>query len=121
MTTVPLQERRKFGPLGFNIRYEFNDSDLDTTFTILKLFLTTQEEVPWDACIYIFGHINYGGRVTDDNDRICLLTNLTKYCNPETLKDKYPYSGQGIYFTPPDGNIESYRDYIDTWPLNDDP
>jgi dynein heavy chain len=94
---------------------------LDTTFTILNLFLTTQDEVPWDACIYIFGHINYGGRVTDDNDRICLLTNLNKYCRQESLTDNYQFSPQGIYYTPKDTTHQGYLDYIDTWPLNDDP
>lgn len=84
-----IQERRKFGPLGWNIRYEFNDSDLDTSNTMLKLFLESQDDIPWDACIYVFGHINYGGRVTDDNDRRCLITALEKYCNPEALKDNY--------------------------------
>jgi dynein heavy chain len=71
--------------------------------------------------MYIFGHINYGGRVTDDNDRICLLGNLHKYCKAESLQDNYQYSNAGIYYTPPDTDIKGYQAYIDTWPLNDDP
>ena len=116
-----LQERRKFGPLGWNIRYEFNDSDLETTFTMLELFLESQDEVPWDALMFVTGHINYGGRVTDDNDRVCLLTTLGKYCCVDALKDGYKFSGSGLYFAPADGNIDTYRDYIETLPLNDSP
>ena len=45
------------------------------------------DRVPWDAMLYMTGHINYGGRVTDDWDRVCLLSILKKYYN-QTLLDK---------------------------------
>lgn len=108
-----VQERRKFGPLGWNIRYEFNDSDLETTNTMLKLFLDSQDEVPWDALLYITGHINYGGRVTDDNDRICLITTLSKFTQNDVLKENYKFSKSGTYYQLADGNIKMYRDYIE--------
>jgi dynein heavy chain, axonemal len=117
-----LQERRKFGPLGFNIRYEFNTSDLDVSCITLKMFLDLPgEDIPWDAMLYVTGHINYGGRVTDNLDRICLLSILKKYYTSEIFQDDYYFSDSGIYFAPTDGNIDHYRDYIDKLPLNDTP
>lgn len=116
-----LQERRKFGSLGWNIRYEFNDSDLETTQTMLKLFLDGQDEIPWDALTYVTGEINYGGRVTDDQDRRCLMTILSIFCNPDSLKEGYKFSQSGIYFAPADGKMDVYRDFIDNMPMNDNP
>ena len=67
-----VQERRKFGPLGWNISYEFNNSDIAAARDILSMFLTDIEdksEIPWDSIIFLTGFITYGGRITDDLDR----------------------------------------------------
>ena len=88
---------------------------------MLKIFLDDQEEIPWEALLYVTGHINYGGRVTDDWDRRCLLSLLKKYYTLDILEDGYQFSASGIYYAPTNGNIESYRQYIDTLPLVDEP
>ncbi|XP_063314781.1 dynein axonemal heavy chain 6 [Pelobates fuscus] len=115
-----VQERKKFGPLGWNICYEFNDSDRECA--LLNLNLYCQEgRIPWDALIYITGEITYGGRVTDAWDQRCLRTILKRFFSPETLEEKYCYSTSGIYFSPDADNLQYYKDYIENLPLTDDP
>ena len=57
-----MQERRKFGSLGWNIRYEFNSSDLECSRSTLHMFLSSQDVIPWTALEYVIGQVNYGGR-----------------------------------------------------------
>ncbi|XP_073398257.1 dynein axonemal heavy chain 6 [Dendrobates tinctorius] len=115
-----IQERKKFGPLGWNICYEFTDSDRECA--LLNLNLYCQEgKIPWDALTYITGEITYGGRVTDAWDQRCLRTILRRFFSPETLEDNYVYSNSGIYFSPDADSLQYYKDYIENLPLTDDP
>jgi dynein heavy chain, axonemal len=71
--------------------------------------------------LFISGHINYGGRVTDDWDRRCLITLLKKFYTTEILKENYKFSDSPTYFVPPLADIEKYRAFIEDLPLHEDP
>ncbi|KAH8088732.1 dynein light chain binding protein [Aureococcus anophagefferens] len=120
-------ERRKFGPLGWNIRYAFDESDLETSMAIMRRFLDEQEVIPWDALRFVTGHINYGGRVTDDWDRRVLLCILGIYFNERVMEEgdggyvDYAFSASGIYKPATTGPLEEHQAYFDTLPAVDQP
>lgn len=117
-----IQERRKFGPLGWNIRYAFDESDLETSIAVLKRFIVEQETLPWDALNYVTGQINYGGRVTDDWDRRCLMAVLSIYMTPKILEDSYAFSESGVYRAPSGTpKLLDVMEYFNNLPAYDDP
>lgn len=68
------------------------------------------------------GQITYGGRVTDMWDQRCLTTILKLFFSPPTLEPDYKYSQSGIYYCPaPEKRLDAYRDYVDSWPVIEDP
>ncbi|KPA85487.1 putative dynein heavy chain [Leptomonas pyrrhocoris] len=116
-----IQERRKFGSLGFNIAYEFNDSDRNVCLLQLRKFLPMYDTIPYDVLKFLTGEINYGGRVTDDWDRRCLMTLIQHFINPGVLENGYAFSPSTLYHTIVPGNRKQYLDYLDSWPLNPQP
>lgn len=112
-----IQERRKFGPLGWNIPYEFNDNDLRISVRQLRIFINQYpEKTPFDALKYLTGECNYGGRVTDDKDRRLMMTLLEDYYNEKVFDDEYKFSPSGIYFAPPYGEYDKYAEFINKFP-----
>ena len=111
-----LQERIKYGALGFNIPYSFTESDYLICQTQVKMFLDEFDEIPWEALRYTAGETNYGGRVTDAHDRTCVNAMLKLLYNPGVLRDDYKFSESGTYFAPPEGSIDDHRTFLRNLP-----
>jgi dynein heavy chain, axonemal len=116
-----LQDRRKFGPLGFNIRYEFTTGDLKCCILQLENFLARYEEVPYEVLVNLIGHINYGGRITDDWDRRMVLVMLKSIIKDSIMSDETDLAPGGLYPSPRAGKLVDYQQAITKLPINPHP
>lgn len=118
-----LVERKKFGSLGFNILYEFNDSDRECALKTLGLFVDREvrKEIPWRALEYINGDITYGGRVTDEFDMRCVRTVLKLFAREDILDEDYAYSESGTYKCPESPKLDDFKRYVSALPMREAP
>ncbi|XP_029343675.1 dynein heavy chain 5, axonemal-like [Acyrthosiphon pisum] len=117
-----VQERRKFGPVGWNIPYEFNTSDWYSSTLYLQKMVDEMEptsEVNWVALRYMLAEVHYGGRVTDDYDRR-LLNNFTELWFTDELFSEHFcfYEGYNVLVF---NKLAEYLSAIDEMPLKDPP
>ena len=121
-----VQERRKYGKIGWNVAYDFNESDFKVSRRLLCLYLNkaldnNDEMIPWGSLKYLIGDAMYGGRVSDDYDRRVLVTYVNEYMGDFLFDDcqKFYFSRAGYdYELPINGKVETYKAAIERLPLN---
>jgi dynein heavy chain, axonemal len=112
-----VQERRLFGPIGWNIPYEFNDTDYDISRGQLEYFLEHQSDsaakkIPWKVLHFLTSYINYGGRVTDYIDLRTIDVIMKAFYRPEILSGGYSFDSSGIYHTIDTNDYDAHTTYI---------
>ncbi|XP_052742928.1 dynein axonemal heavy chain 8 [Bicyclus anynana] len=117
-----VQERRKFGPLGWNIPYEFNSADWLASCMFVQNHLDILEpgqSVSWTTVRYMVSAVQYGGRVTDDYDNRLLLTFCKVWLTEQLFSDEFQfYKNYGIMKFK---NIPEYIEEIEKMKTTDPP
>jgi dynein heavy chain len=114
-------ERRKFGAVGWNIPYEWMNSDLKAAMTQVRMYVEEQVFVPWETLNVQVSDITYGGRVTDSWDKRAISSILRRYFAPELMHEGFMLTEGTEYYVPPPEGIQELRQYIRQLPAEDAP
>jgi len=121
-----VQERRKYGAIGFCIPYEFNTSDLEASLTFLEKHCFGVQGLSWPTVRYMICAVQYGGRITDDLDRVLFDTFGKEWLGPDIFKEDFQFTRHASskvfkYAIPACDTIDSYRQHIADLPSHDSP
>lgn len=126
-----VQERRKYGPIGWNVPYEFNHSDLSASLQFLQNHLQDIEarktaSPDWATIRYMVASIQYGGRITDDFDRSLIETYAQHFYTKEIAMPGFNIfkdSTTGAVYSLPDStaDLEHIRKSVDELPGTERP
>lgn len=88
------RERARYGAIGFNRQYQFTEGDLNISARQLQMFLEgydgeDRQALPLKGLRYVTAECNYGGRVTDDKDRLTLWALLSDFYHEDALRDPF--------------------------------
>eukprot|EP01033_Poteriospumella_lacustris_P002475 gene2475-1807_t len=124
-----VQERRKFGSLGWGIPYEYNNGDLTACILFLEKHLYNGS-ISWPTFQYMVSEAQYGGKITDSLDRRMFKTYTTVWLNSTTCQEGFSFNPKSPIFKIPDNfvykvenfeNIGQYHNYIKSFPEIDSP
>ena len=125
-----VQERRKFGPLGWCVPYEFNDGDLNATIMFLEKHLESTS-LSWPTLQYMVGEVQYGGRITDDLDRRLFAAYTEVWLSTSTLAPGFKFNPDQplskatndtfTYIIPNFTDTDDYLTYVQKFPDVDPP
>merc|ERR1711896_19188 len=97
------------------------ESDFQVSREQVHMYLESQPGVPFITLSYIIAEVNYGGRVTADQDVTLISAILRRYFNEGVLVDGYKLSSLNDYYAPPIGSVQDVREYARSLPMDDDP
>ncbi|XP_063171723.1 dynein axonemal heavy chain 10 [Candoia aspera] len=125
-----VQERRKFGKIGWNVPYDFNESDFQVCMEILNTYLTkafqqNDNKIPWGSLKYLIGEVMYGGRAIDSFDRRILTIYMDEYLGDFIFDAFQPFhffhNDEVDYKIPEGTSKDDFVEEIESLPLANTP
>uniref|UniRef100_A0A8C4WLB8 Dynein axonemal heavy chain 10 n=1 Tax=Gopherus evgoodei TaxID=1825980 RepID=A0A8C4WLB8_9SAUR len=125
-----VQERRKFGKIGWNVPYDFNESDFQVCMEILNTYLTkayqqNDDKIPWGSLKYLIGEVMYGGRAIDSFDRRILTIYMDEYLGDfifDTFQPFHFYKNEEVDYKIPAGSSkDDFVEELESLPLANTP
>ncbi|XP_051153293.1 dynein axonemal heavy chain 3-like [Leptopilina boulardi] len=106
---VILKKRKYYDHRGWNLNYNFNQSDFSLSAIQLQSLINTNQEIPFQPFLHLINECSYGSKITNQFDRKRLGIFIDDFFNPKINEPFYSFSHE-VGFSMP--RRHEYNDYI---------